>query len=155
MVVKAIIEDRVDIYSYRIRIPILNKISSASNPTSYETLSVAPVCTIPGVEIIYNKGDVVFVAFENDDLSEPVIIGQLAKKTDGGSYTSIFTSTLNVGLTANLPVETSIGSNTSQRINTTFSSVDAVNSLINSDSGGGSVEEATQEDVDNAESIFN
>lgn len=154
MLVKAIIEERIDKYSYKIRIPLINKLSSSANPTSNEHLSVAPICTIPGIEIIYNKGDVVFVDFEKDDLSEPVIIGSLFRKTNSGSYTTIHTSTLDVDLTTKLPTQTIIGYSSADDVNNILASSDAINSLIESGGGGGSVEEATSSDVDTAKQIF-
>ena len=67
MLVKGIIEEKVDIYSYRVRIPFLNKVEGDSNPTLTEDLSVAAISTIPGIHSVFEQGDVVFIDFENDD----------------------------------------------------------------------------------------
>lgn len=109
MLVKGIIEEKVDIYSYRVRIPFLNKVEGDSNPTLTEDLSVAAISTIPGIHSIFEQGDVVFIDFENDDFSDPVILGLLDRTSDKTSYNNIDTTSLNVNLTANLPYETYIG----------------------------------------------
>lgn len=117
MLVKGIIEQKVDIYSYKVRIPFLNKISEDSNPTSTENLSVATINTIPGIHSVFEEGDVVFVDFENDDFSDPVILGKLDRDSTKTSYNNLDTSTLNVNLTANLPQETYIGDITPFELN--------------------------------------
>lgn len=109
MLVKGIIEEKVDNFTYKIRIPFLNKIESDSDPTLSENLSSAPMCTVTGVHVVYQAGDVVFIDFENDDFSDPVIMGRLDRSVDLGSYNSIDTSTLNVDLTATLPDKITIG----------------------------------------------
>jgi len=75
MILRALIENKEDAYHYRIRIPLLNKSEGSANATSYEDLYIAPVCTFPGIKINFVKGDVVFVAFESNDYSKPVILG--------------------------------------------------------------------------------
>lgn len=117
MLVKGIIEQKVDIYSYKVRIPFLNKISQDSNPTSTENLSVATISTIPGIHSVFEEGDVVFIDFENDDFSDPVILGKLDRDSTKTSYNTLDTSTLNVNLTANLPEETYIGNITPFELN--------------------------------------
>ena len=37
----------------------------------------ATICTTPGIYNGYKEGDIVFVAFEDNELNEPVIIGKL------------------------------------------------------------------------------
>lgn len=110
MLVKGIIDKKVDNYTYKVRIPFLDKIESDSNPTLSEDLSEAPMCTIAGVHSVYESGDVVYIDFENDDLSDPVILGKLDREADLGSYNNIETATLQADITANLPEQTYIGS---------------------------------------------
>lgn len=130
MLVKAIIEEKIDKYSYRVRVPLLNKLHSSANPTNTEDLSVAPICTTPGVEIVYNVGDIVFISFENNDYNHPVIIGNLFRDGISGSYNSINTTNLNVSLSTSLSNDTKIGDISSNQVYSSLSSLDVVNSLI-------------------------
>lgn len=155
MLVKGIIEEKINIYQYKVRIPLINKASYNSNPTLHEELSAAPICAPTGLTPIYNKGDIVFIDFENGDLGNPVILGTLLRQNaDKSSYSNIDVATLNVYNQCVLPVDTAIGNIQSQDVNSVLSSYDVITSLLDA-SGGSSVEEAAQEDVDTAEAIFN
>ena len=152
MIVKAIIEERVTKYSYRIRIPLLNKAAYSANPTKTEDLNIAPVCVRPGEDVYFVKGDVVFAGFENDDLSKPVILGVLYRQDDYGSYSSLNLGSLTVNIDSYLSENTNIGKFNSEVVNQVLSSSDVLQSVISG--GSGSVEEATTQDVDDAKSIF-
>lgn len=62
---------------YKVRIPILNGNGKTVQSTPDTYLSEAVLCTMPGVTNSIRVGDKVFVAFEQDLLGSPVIIGHL------------------------------------------------------------------------------
>ena len=76
---RAIIESIIDDYHVRIRIPQLHGIKGSENYVATERLPVATICIQPGSEAIYKVGDIVFVAFENDVFTTPIIMGILSR----------------------------------------------------------------------------
>lgn len=75
MIQKAIIESVLDDYTVKIRIPKYDK--TYLDGMSYKDLSTGIICSMPGTNVIYSKGDVVLVGFENDEIGKPVILGLL------------------------------------------------------------------------------
>lgn len=98
MIQKGIIAQVVDKYTYKVRIPKYDKISSATASTKTEDLAESIVCTIPGVDIAYALNDVVLVSFENDELSKPIILGLLYR--DYNSTSDISVSNVNSSLSS-------------------------------------------------------
>ena len=47
------------------------------NEVHYEYLHKASICSIPGLSNSITEGDIVYVAFEDNDMGKPVIIGHL------------------------------------------------------------------------------
>lgn len=114
MITKAIVEELLDNYSIRVRIPIINAIAGAKQATATADLSVAPICTISNVSHTVEVGDIVFVGFEDNDLSKPIILGQLYKEkltkdVYEGTLTDMVIRTLNVQQDVVLPESTKIG----------------------------------------------
>ena len=62
-----------------VRLPIFDGIEGAQNSTADINLSQATTCTLPNASNLLSVNDVVYVAFEDDDISKPVIIGHLKK----------------------------------------------------------------------------
>lgn len=87
MIQKAIIEDIIDNYTYRVRIPKYNK--SASDGYSFQSLPSAILSSLPNSKIAYAINDVVLVAFENEEIDRPVIIGLLYREANFESEASI------------------------------------------------------------------
>lgn len=87
MIQKGIIESLENSYQVKVRIPKYDK--TTYDGTKNSDLSTAIICTLPGSTISYDIGDVVLVGFENDELSKPVVLGTLYRKTDASS-TSLF-----------------------------------------------------------------
>lgn len=80
MITKAIIEEMMmDGYHARIRIPVFHKIKNVPGATPFSELPLALINYAPGCKPNFSVGDVVYVAFENNQASEPVIIGALFK----------------------------------------------------------------------------
>ncbi len=104
MIVKAYIESVLEGGGYKIRIPTLDKVQKSS--LNVNDSSIAEVCSVVNSDINLNLNDVVYVDFENDDRSKPVIIGCLSKNTVGSNY---ILDSLNVSNNASLPKNTSIG----------------------------------------------
>lgn len=80
MVTKGIVEEIIDTYSVRVRLPIYDSIENTKEATASKDLSIAVFSTFPNVDNLVNVGDVVWVSFEDDDISKPVIIGHLYKE---------------------------------------------------------------------------
>ena len=89
MIQKAIIEQKIDKYSMRVRIPVYNKIKSDPTATPIDELYVASIQTLPGCSPNYQEGDVVLVDFENDNIAYPVIIGLLYRQDMSEGSTDI------------------------------------------------------------------
>ena len=75
MLVKAYIEERGSDNTYKIRIPTLNKIKNDSLSTTNEFF--ASVSSILNCKIDLYIGDCVYIDFENNDRSKPIIVGSV------------------------------------------------------------------------------
>jgi hypothetical protein len=63
---------------YKVRIPIYHGLSTYSEHTPDSDLPYASVCvSSKDIKSPYNAGDVVFVYFEDERLTNPVILGHL------------------------------------------------------------------------------
>lgn len=89
MVTKAYIQDVISRHSVRVRIPLYHKLEEVNGSTPNSELSIAPICTLPNVITDPHPGDIVFVSFEENDLSKPVIMGYLSKDNMGEALSSI------------------------------------------------------------------
>lgn len=104
MITKAIIEQITDDgYHFRVRIPILHKIENAPGATPFNELPLALMCYAPGCKPNLNVGDVVYVGFENNQYSEPVILGMLFNENYMESSASIRADSISATVNANLP----------------------------------------------------
>lgn len=88
MISKAFIEKKIDDYTYKVRIPRFNKSSSSTYSSKDIDLYTATICYLPGIIPYYDINDVVFVAYENNESSNPVIIGKLYRASDESNSTS-------------------------------------------------------------------
>ena len=116
MIQKAIIEQKIDKYSMRVRIPVYNKIKSDPTATPTDELYVASIQTLPGCSPNYQEGDVVLVDFENDNIAYPVIIGLLYRQDMSEGSTDITADSLTVNVNTNLSENTLIGNVTPESI---------------------------------------
>ena len=116
MLTKAYVEEIVDNYRVKVRIPIFNGLDSSPNATPTEQLSISPICAIPGGKYNYSVGDIVFVTFEDNDLGRPVILGQLYADIDNQGLASLTLDSLEVKQSATLPSDTSIGNVSAESI---------------------------------------
>lgn len=109
MVTKAIIEAINDEYSVKVRIPLFDSSSQFLDSTPTNSLSDAITCTLPRMSYIPEVGDIVFVAFEDNDKGRPVIIGCLFKESGNTSLINAEINNLNVLGQTNLGTSISIG----------------------------------------------
>lgn len=77
MLMKAqVIEQIPNTNLFRVRIPTINGYSGNTSTPDSE-LPLATLCTLPNVDNVVRAGDIVYVAFEENDYGRPVILGQL------------------------------------------------------------------------------
>lgn len=109
MITKGIVEDIIDTYQVRVRLPIFDKIDGAKNATKNEDLSIGTVCCLPNSSYQVNVGDVVFVGFEDNDISKPIILGQLYRDVDSNTLMTLILGTLETKTSTVLSENTTIG----------------------------------------------
>ena len=112
MLTKAIIVDtpKVGDNVFKVRVPIFetaNNISYSSDNSS--SIIDALLCYIPGVTEYLHKGDCVFIAFEENELSEAVILGKLFLNNEKDNLGHHKCQSLNVSNKVILPEDTKIG----------------------------------------------
>ena len=152
MVTKAIIIDLIDKYQARVRIPIYNKSYYSPTATPTEGLSIATICTLPGITPNYSVGDVVYVAFEENIISKPVILGLLCHLNMDESYSDAIFHNMQVGSFATLPQQTSVGDVSSKELYTLKGVRGSIQNQIdiasNSGGEGGEYPEITEAEID-------
>lgn len=145
MIVKAIIESYPDENSrVRIRIPKFHKLKNVATSTPTDELPFASTCSLPGIKPVYIPNDIVFVDFENDDTSKPVIVGKLNYKNDEvNSISNITAGTLKVQSNTMLSDETQVGtinySDLNYAVNGFINSPDSVSEYYYTDIGNGNI----------------
>lgn len=106
MVTKALVLDASNPSSIGIRVPVLDNIET------YATISSMPNC-----ELNLSPGDIVYIAFEDNSIDTPVIIGSLnSVENDFIRSASLKLLSIDVEQKANLPLNTSIGDVDSDKI---------------------------------------
>lgn len=108
MITKAIVEDVIDRYTIKIRIPTLDRTIQSSVRTLSENLDVAVVCTLPHFDLNIQRGDIVIVAKEETE-DDPIILGYLYRSKMTDTYADCILSSIGVHNSAQLPHDTSIG----------------------------------------------
>ena len=106
---RAIIEQRIDNYHYRVRIPLINKFSSSVGATPSNELAIATVAASPGSSPYYESGDIVYIDYEETDTNKPVIVGSLYNDLSSNINSDSKVDSLTVGVNVNLPKDTQIG----------------------------------------------
>lgn len=109
MITKAIVEQIVDSYNIRVRIPIIDRTAKSSIHTSTENLNVATICTVGGCSPNLRVGDVVIVALDDTLEENVVILGSCYRDTPSYTYSDIIHNQLDVRVKCTLPEETTIG----------------------------------------------
>ena len=114
MITKAIIEN-IDSNIATVRIPKLNKSANAIGANSLTDLDTAPICSLPGISPRYKVGDIVFIGFEDGNLGNPIILGNLAS-ANSESVSDISVQSLKVSVDSHLPKSTYIDEISPQEI---------------------------------------
>lgn len=130
MVTKAVVVEVIDIYRARVRIPIYNQIEGAAAATPNDQLYIATISTSLGIRPAIKVDDVVFVAFEDNQLQQPIIIGALAREEDNTS-SNIHAQTLDVDVMASLPLDTTIGGVQGNNIKRVVETYNELENIVN------------------------
>lgn len=77
MITKAIIEQKLDEFQYKVRIPIFDRTSDSTYFTDTAELAIAVASVPKGITNTLEVNDIVFVGFEDNNIANPVILGQL------------------------------------------------------------------------------
>ena len=105
MITKGIIIDRiVNSNKYLVDIPYFGEPGETTRTYFESTLN-----SIPGIYESYKKGDIVYISFEDHQMSKPVIIGKLYLGLQNNSVGHLIGDSLNVFNSVNLPKDTTIG----------------------------------------------
>lgn len=109
MLTKGYIQAVLSPHSVRVRLPIFNKVENVQGATPVEELSTAPICTLP--HFIQNPqiGDIVFVDFEEDQYSHPVVLGYLSIENNKPNFVSATLEDLTALGKTRLGTDTNIG----------------------------------------------
>lgn len=114
---KGVVEQIVDPYTVKVRLPIFNKSSDAPQSTPTNELYDAKSCVIPNCNPNYQVGDIVYVTFEDNDIGKPVILGMLYSSKPTSTYPDFKIGNLESKYKTELCSDTSIGSITSKQVN--------------------------------------
>lgn len=106
MIVRGIVESTFKNQA-KVRIPIFDKVFSASLGVDYSELSDATICIPPKFDMNAKNGDTVYVLFENNNRQKPIIIGFI--KNDKNSHCESESTSVVVENSAVLPENIVIG----------------------------------------------
>lgn len=110
MITKAIVEEIVDTYRLRIRIPVIDRMSDLSAVSNSESdLNVAAVCSLPNCHMNLQPGDIVFVSIDDLVPDDIVVLGSLYCSKETKSLCDMLIQRLNVTTEVVLPDNTTVG----------------------------------------------
>ena len=116
MITKAIVEEVLSPYQVKIRVPLLDRLSTSGIGTPTKNLNIATICTLPNCYMNVQPGDIVFVGFEDNTYYKAVVLGHLCKEALTPTYSDVTFNDCTIRSKAILPVETTIGEVTSKNI---------------------------------------
>ena len=108
MITKGIVEEVLE-YKAKVRIPIYDSIPGSKYSSNSSELTSATICSLPNINYIVSKGDIVWISFEDDDLNKPIILGHLYRAKGNISTPGLTLSTLTTTSTTKLNEDTYIG----------------------------------------------
>ena len=109
MLALGIVEKVNSPYSVKVRIPVLHKAGGSTNETPTEELPDAMISTFSRSLPNYTVGTVVVVGFDRNDLTSPIILGELCIDKESEILSDMTVGSINVKGSAVLPKETYIG----------------------------------------------
>lgn len=109
MVTKGIIEEIIDTYKAKVRLPVFDALEGTQSGISNNNLCVATNIVIANMTNPVSVGDVVFVTFEDNDNSKPIILGHLYKQKLSATKPNLSLGGLEATGTIKLSKFTSIG----------------------------------------------
>lgn len=109
MLTKGYIQTILSPHSVRVRLPIFNKVENVQGATPVEELATAPICTLPHFIQNPQVGDIVFVDFEEDLYSQPVVLGYLSVENNRPNFVSATLEDLTALGKTRLGTDTNIG----------------------------------------------
>ena len=89
MITKAIVVQIVPPNKFKVRMPIFDGPANSQSSVPDEQLNEATLCTLPNADNVINVGDIVYVAFEDNDAGRPVILGHLYMGNNSNTATQI------------------------------------------------------------------
>lgn len=116
MIARGIVEKVYDKQTVAVRVPIFDKSKTSNEGVATDLLGKASICVLPNCIPNVRVGDVVYVGFENNDKSKPIIIGYVYIDKEYSTRQGISAQSIDVLATASLPKETTIGSVSSYSI---------------------------------------
>lgn len=109
MLTKGYIQAVISPHSVRVRLPIFNKVENVQGATPVEELATAPICTLPHFVQNPQIGDIVFVDFEEDQYSHPVVLGYLSIENNRPNFVDVTLEDLTALGKTRLGTDTTIG----------------------------------------------
>ena len=132
MITRGIVEEIVDRYKVKVRLPLLDGMDRAGATNTRDSLRTMVICTLPRVDLNLQVNDIVFVAFEDYDETNAVVLGCLFRENASSTLASISAANLYVEGGASLPTYTNIGEVTSDEIGYLSGVKDNIQKQINS-----------------------
>ena len=135
MITKGIVEEILDNYKVKVRMPTYDAIDGVKDSVATKDLSEATICSLPNAKNIVAKGDIVFIGFEDNDLGKPVILGHLFKQSGSKANIDIAARMLSSTSTTKLSADTYIGDVTPNAIKSlkgaTSNIQEQINNIVN------------------------
>lgn len=116
MIERGIIEEVIDSYTVRVRIPSVDRVATSTIHTASNNLRQAVVSALPGVVLHLSVGDVVIVDIPDRSSSSGTILGYLYRPETRDFKCDALFDTLSVQSASILPKNTTIGDVTSSEI---------------------------------------
>ena len=109
MLTKGYIQAVLSPHLVRVRLPVFNKVENVQGATPVEELATASICTLPHFIQNPQVGDIVFVDFEEDLYSHPVVLGYLSIENNRPNFVCATLDDLTALGKTRLGTDTNIG----------------------------------------------
>lgn len=116
MITRGIIEEVVDSYTVKVRIPTIDRVATSTIHTDSNNLRQAVVSALPGVVLHLSVGDIVIVDVPDRSNSSGTILGYLYRPEIKDFRCDALFDTLSIQSVSSLPKNTTIGDVTPSEI---------------------------------------